>query len=119
MPNLRIPGALAAAFVRGVGRFSDIEIRKSAWTRYPAFFLNDREICHFHSGRELDFRLTRPVLLRFKGALEQDGRLIPRRNRSHWIAFAFHSPSDLEAALDLFGLARDANLQDLRSHPTS
>ena len=112
--RLREGGTIARKFTAYASSLPQIEVRPSAWTRRPAFFLDGREICHFHAPRELDVRLTRIVLRDLRPMVEADPRLKPRPNRSDWVALRITNDYDLEFACELFHLAYHANIGDLR-----
>ena len=78
----------------------DVEERPSQWTGGPAFWLDGREIVHFH-GDEVEIRLTRRVIA------EVDDRRVARRTRtSDWVAVSLR---ERELALDLARAAVEAN----------
>ena len=118
---LRLRGRFVRAFHAAVARTPGVETAPSAWTRLPAFFLGGREIAHFQSSRDLDFRLTQHVIRRERDAFRLDPRFRLRPNRSHWVLFKLRSAHDLATAVDLFHIAVAANAKDIsaRSRPRS
>jgi hypothetical protein len=77
---------MARQFTSYAASLPRIEVRPFSWTRRPAFFLDGREICHFHSPRELDLRLTRSVLRDLRLMIYGEPCLKPRPHKSDWVA---------------------------------
>jgi len=116
--NLRLSGKLVKAFFAAASRTSGIEVAPSAWTRFPAFFLEGREIAHFHSARELDIRLTRSLISQGKPTLRLNPNVEFRPHRSDWISYRLLSMADIQPALGLFHIAVDANQHEIRFRGT-
>ena len=86
----------------------DVDLRPSRFGSGEAFFVGRREFAHFHAGNEIDLRVTKKVLRTLCEDLEADRRADYRKT-SDWLAFRFPRRKDLERALELVTLARDAN----------
>lgn len=87
-----------------------VELRRSRFSEGEAFYVGGRELAHFHSGNELDLRLTRREIRARRAELEADRR-ITLRGSSDWLEVRFPRLADLDDVLALVEAAVAANAQ--------
>jgi hypothetical protein len=78
-----------------------------------AFWVNGREIAHFHGDADIELRLTRAVISEQRGRLKADPRVELRRGSSDWITIHPANVSDLALLRELAELAAAAHRADL------
>jgi hypothetical protein len=81
---------------------SELEEAPSQWTGGPAFWLDGREIVHFHDADLVEIRLTRRLM---RPALE-DERVWQRSRYSDWVVVR---RNEVELAVELTWRAVEAN----------
>ena len=77
--------------------------RRSRLADTWAYFLDGKEIVHFHGEREIGIRLTHALMRAHGARLEQDARV--RMERRDWIDVVFAFRTDVPFVLDLVRLA--------------
>ena len=86
-----------------------VERKMSRWGHATAYIVGEREFAHFHRQDQIDVRLTTAVQRKMRVALREDPRVKLRPGSSDWITITLAIEGDLEFALELVKLARNAN----------
>ncbi len=68
-----------------------------------AFSVGGKEFAHFHADDRIDVRVPRKA----QRPVQDDARVIPRKNPGDWIELRFSSSVDLDWILELVELARE------------
>jgi Family of unknown function (DUF5519) len=87
-----------------LARLPGVEPRPSQWTGSPAFWVDGREIVHFHGG-EVEIRLTRRLINKL-----DDPRVWRRTRTSDWVGVRVE---EVALALELARRAVEANRREL------
>jgi hypothetical protein len=66
-----------------------------------AYWVNGKEVAHFHGDRAVELRLTRSVIRALKPALRDDPRVQLRTSSSDWIVLSFESAEDIDFIVGL------------------
>lgn len=74
-----------------------------------AFWVNGKEIAHFHGEHAIELRLTRKEIGARRTALREDPRIELRAGASDWITALFASMRDVAQVLDLAEVAAQAH----------
>ena len=85
-----------------------VALKPSRFNDGEAFFVGRREIAHFHTGHELDLRLTRGVIRELREALAGNPK-VTLRGGSDWLEVRFPRRTDLAPTLALVARAIEAN----------
>jgi hypothetical protein len=80
-----------------------------AFTDGPAFWVNGKEVAHWHGDDALELRLTKRVISEQRARLKADPRIELRRNTSDWLMITVVSPKDVDLAVELAELAAAAH----------
>jgi hypothetical protein len=87
----------------------DVVESGGAFTDDDAFWVNGKEIAHFHGDADLELRLTRTVISEQRGRLKSDPRVELRRGSSDWMRIHPTKAADLPFVLELAELAAAAH----------
>jgi len=79
------------------------------FTGGEAYWVNGKEIAHFHGDADMELRLTRAVISEQRGRLKSDPRVELRRGSSDWITIHPTKTADLQFVLELAELAAAAH----------
>ncbi len=95
---------------------------ESAFGPGVAYWVDGREVAHFHGDAELELRLTRRQISALRPRLRADDRVLLRKGTSDWLAVSLADESAAELAVELAMLAVQAHLPPdgvaLREPPT-
>jgi hypothetical protein len=80
-----------------------------AFTDAPAFWVNGKEVAHWHGDDALEVRLTKRVISEQRARLKADPRIELRRNASDWLTINLGSPKDVDLVAELAELAAAAH----------
>ncbi len=92
----------------------EIEMRKSRFSGVEAFYVQTREIAHFHSNQEIDIRLTCGEIKKRKLAHSEDKRIHVPRASGDWVEVTFKSLRDLPFVQELVVSAARENLKEIK-----
>ena len=79
------------------------------FTHGEAYWVNGKEIAHFHGDADIELRLTRAVISLQRGRLKSDPRIELRRGTSDWITVHPAKARDLTLLSELAELAAEAH----------
>ncbi len=79
------------------------------FTDGDAYWVNGKEIAHFHGDADIELRLTRAIISEQRGRLKSDPRVELRRGASDWITMHPAKAGDLALLRELAELAAAAH----------
>ena len=91
----------------------EVEVRISRFADKKAFFVGTREIAHFHEKREIDIRVTKPIIKKMGFLKSEDSRIHVRSAASDWVEISFRREEDLGFIVGLVDIAAKENLKQL------
>ncbi|MDF1836755.1 MAG: DUF5519 family protein [Planctomycetota bacterium] len=97
---------LRATLIKKLERIPGLEDKPSIVAGGSALFYNGKEIAHFHNDRELDLRLTKPIIKSEGLSHFSDSDIHPRRaSGSQWIELRFTKAKEVDEVVRLVKLA--------------
>ena len=66
-----------------------------------AWWVNGKEVAHFHGADEIEIRLTKPVIRDRRAELKADDRVALRPSSSDWLTVTLRAPADVEFVVGL------------------
>lgn len=101
--------ALQARARKGLLAISGVVESQSAFTEDDAFWVNGKEIAHFHGDADLELRLTRAVIRDGRARLKADARIELRQGASDWVKIRVTKAGDLAFVNELVEAAAAAH----------
>ena len=86
-----------------------LEGRRSRWSSLWSYWIDGREIVHFHRDGSVDVRLTRAAIRERRAALVADPRVGLGAPSRDWVSVTLASPADVPLAVELVKVAIAAN----------
>jgi hypothetical protein len=74
-----------------------------------AWWVNAKEIAHFHAGGEIEIRLTKAVIREQRAELRTDERVTLRPGTSDWLTVKVETKRDVDFVVGLVEQAAAAN----------
>lgn len=79
------------------------------FAQVDAWWVNGKEIAHFHSADEIEIRLTRAVIRERRAELKADARVVLRTGTSDWITVMVKTAADAAFVVALAERAAEAH----------
>ncbi len=87
--------------IKKLEKIKDLELRPSKVAGGFAFFLNNKEIAHFHHDNEIDCRLTKKLIKAEELIHPADSKFHKRGASSEWIELRFFSDEEVDRIVKL------------------
>ena len=101
--------AFAQRLRGGLRKLDGVMESAGAFREGDAFWVNGKEIAHFHGEHAIELRLTKPEISARRGELRADPRVELRAGSSDWITVRFATMRDVAKVLDLAEVAAQAH----------
>ena len=94
---------------RGLLKIQGVIESPGIFAEDDAFWVNGREIAHFHGDDAVELRLTRQAISAQRKRLKEEPRVELRAASSDWISVRFSSARDVTLVLELAEIAANAH----------
>jgi|SRR5581483_4637091 len=82
---------------------------ESMFAEVDAWWVNGKEIAHFHSEDEIEIRVTKAVIRERRAELKADPRVVLRTGASDWLTVVAKTAADAEFIVELAERAAEAH----------
>ena len=83
----------------------DVMVSESMFGGGDAFWVNGKEIAHFHDAAVIEVRLTRAAIRERRAEFKADERVELRPSGADWMTVCFKTPVDVAFVFELVSIA--------------